>query len=1102
MRASPSICSYDHDDLAEFFDPRTLTAAQALVHGVLNLACDADMIFAEVKAPGKRAHEVDVIVNRRGSRLELDGDCTCHGSLLCVHMAAVLLAHLGPQPGLTEGVVRPELVRWLEALRTHVAGDEGGSGRRNNSNSALAYVLRPAQYGAHCQVDLFKCSRTREGSIRTIGQPWSNVEGALQKPPQFVDASDLAVLRLLWFAGSHDRYNPRFVLSGPNGAAALELMLATGRLFAPVEFGRSDVTPLHAGPARPSKMLWDPQHDDRLRPRLQTEPSSASVILTEPAWYIDSEANLAGVAELPWAASWISEFMSMPAVSAKEAPAVAAVLREISPALPTPPARDASSLRVIDVQPVPVLHLDSWQVASWSSMNGTRGRSEAVDHATVSFEYGGIDFAAGSTTTLVKGDGGELIQVRRRSESEQARQAELKRAGLKALQTGHMHAAKPWPQGVLGLEGQGAWPEFMRLHLPDLRTAGWRVEMTEGFRFNVIEIDAIDGRIVAAADGWFDLEMGIVVADRKVRLEPLLAELFRRDRRWLSGGLEEIPDKDEIDLRGDRGERIRIQALRLKPVVRVLVDLFDGLDNAGMRVFKLDAGRLEALSDTGRWEFHGEGSIQQLARRLREAGGVGSVPTPSTLKGELRAYQQQGLSWMQFLREQGLCGVLADDMGLGKTVQTLAHLLAEKEAGRLDRPALIVVPTSLVHNWIDEAKRFAPSLRVLSLQGLQRKNCFEQIADHDLVLTTYALLWRDQEALAKHPYHLLILDEAQFVKNANTRSASAIRELQARHRLCLSGTPLENHLGELWSLFDFLLPGFLGSQKDFAKRWRTPIEKGGDSVRRDLLAKRIRPFMLRRRKDEVTKDLPAKTTIVRNVDLEGAQRDLYETVRTAMQEKVRAAIAEQGFNRSQIVVLDAMLKLRQVCCDPRLINLPSAKKVNESAKLEMLMGMLRNLLDEGRRVLVFSQFTGMLALIAQAAESAGMPFVTLTGDTTDRATPVRIFQSGEIPLFLISLKAGGVGLNLTAADTVIHYDPWWNPAAENQATDRAHRLGQDKPVFVYKLIVAGSIEEKIVSLQEKKAALVEGILSQDASGAVKFSAEDLDALFEAMPTAG
>jgi SNF2 family DNA or RNA helicase len=751
----------------------------------------------------------------------------------------------------------------------------------------------------------------------------------------------------------------------------------------------------------------------------------------------------------------------------------------------------------------------------------------------VSFDYDGVSINVDSSVTLVPMPGGDVIHIRRRYEAEKKRLLELRKTGLQKVPTSRVYASRLLPDTMLGLSDADAWSAFVNDAVPELVRQGWRVTMAPAFRYNVIEIDAIDGTAHQAGDGWFDLEMGIRIGERNVRLEPLLADLFRRDRRWLNGGLDSIADHEPIELKTEENKRLRLRADRLKPVVRVLVDLFDSLggtlaEGAPLRVPSVDAGRLEALNDTGRWQFRGDDSIRQLARRLQAGPGLREVPVPRGLKAELRTYQQQGLNWMQFLREQDLAGVLADDMGLGKTVQTLAHILAEKEAGRLSRPALIVVPTTLVHNWREEARRFAPGLKVLVLNGPQRKERFEQIGEHELILTTYALLWRDQKVLAEHEYHLLILDEAQYVKNATTKAAQAIRGLRARHRLCLTGTPLENHLGELWSQFDFLLPGFLGTQKDFTRRWRNPIEKNGDGVRRALLARRIRPFMLRRRKDEVAKELPAKTTIVCSVDLEGAQRDLYETVRTAMQEKVRAAVSAQGLARSHIIVLDALLKLRQVCCDPRLVRMlrangaaqqgddsaagnsarPDREKVEKvekgaravrSAKLDLLLSMLPELIEEGRRVLLFSQFTGMLSLIAAALDEAAIPYVLLTGDTADRITPVERFQQGEVPLFLISLKAGGVGLNLTAADTVIHYDPWWNPAAENQATDRAHRLGQDKPVFVYKLIAAGSIEEKIVELQEQKAGLADSILSEDAAGAAKFSDDDLDALFAPMP---
>ncbi|WP_080894195.1 DEAD/DEAH box helicase, partial [Ralstonia solanacearum] len=848
---------------------------------------------------------------------------------------------------------------------------------------------------------------------------------------------------------------------------------------------------VRSGPERGAQIAWQVQPDARVRPVLQATPAATHLLTTtQPCWYVDAHAGEAGILVMPWPAEQVEDLLSMPAISLDEAALVGNVLREVAPDLPKPPAQDVASVQVVDTIPVPVLTLDTlprWAVTP-------------LDFATVSLDYAGHSLVANSNTTLVRTPAGEVVQIRRQADTERQRLLELQKAGFRKISANRAYGPKPFPEGLLGPENEDAWPSLVKHVLPALKERGWRIVMTDAFRHNVIEIETIDGNLHQSGDGWFDVEMGITVNGRPVRLEPLLADLFQRDKRWLSGKLEAIADDEAIDLTTDRGERLRLRADRLKPVVRVLIDLFDSL-GSGMRISTWDAARLAALDQTGRWQFHGDASIRQLAQRLVAGPGVTDVPVPIGLQAELRAYQRQGLAWMQFLREHDLSGVLADDMGLGKTIQTLAHILTEKEAGRLERPVLIVVPTTLVHNWCEEAQRFAPTLRVLNLHGAQRHTRFDQIGEHDLILSTYALLWRDQAMLAKHDYHLLILDEAQYVKNAATKSAATIRELRARHRLCLTGTPLENHLGELWAQFDFLLPGFLGTHQDFTRRWRSPIEKGGDAVRRELLARRIRPFMLRRRKDEVATELPPKTTIVRAVELEGAQRDLYETVRSAMQEKVRAAIAAKGLARSHIIMLEALLKLRQVCCDPRLVKISQAARIKESAKLELLLGMLPALIEEGRRILLFSQFTGMLDLIAAALQKARIPYVMLTGDTADRATPVKRFQQGEVPLFLISLKAGGVGLNLTAADTVIHYDPWWNPAVENQATDRAHRLGQDKPVFVYKLITAGSVEEKIVAMQQQKAALAEAILSEDGAGAVKFSAEDIEALFEPIPAA-
>ena len=439
-------------------------------------------------------------------------------------------------------------------------------------------------------------------------------------------------------------------------------------------------------------------------------------------------------------------------------------------------------------------------------------------------------------------------------------------------------------------------------------------------------------------------------------------------------------------------------------------------------------------------------------------------------------------------------------MGLGKTIQALAHICLEKQAGRLTNPCLIVSPTSVLPNWVQEATIFAPSLSILSIQGSQRKELFSNMKDADIVLTSYPLLSRDKDFYVGQSFHLVILDEAQVIKNPRAQVSQVARSLNSNHRLCLTGTPMENHLGELWSLMSFLMPGLLGSEKKFRSVFRTPIEKRADQERHQLLSKRVKPFMLRRTKQSVIKELPDKQVSIVSIPLSKEQRELYETVRLRVNKKVRQAISNQGIGRSHILVLEALLKLRQVCCDPRLVKgveVPEAPKV--SSKLERLMEMIIEMVEEGRKILLFSQFTSMLSLIEERLKDHKINYVKLTGATKDRKTPVEEFQKGEAPLFLISLKAGGSGLNLTAADTVIHYDPWWNPAVEDQATDRAHRMGQRKKVFVYKLVSKDTVEEKILSLQSKKKALTENILEKHTGQKASFDDKDLKMLLEPLP---
>ena len=370
--------------------------------------------------------------------------------------------------------------------------------------------------------------------------------------------------------------------------------------------------------------------------------------------------------------------------------------------------------------------------------------------------------------------------------------------------------------------------------------------------------------------------------------------------------------------------------------------------------------------------------------------------------------------------------------------------------------------------------------------------------EYDIILSTYPLILRDQEKLEKIEFYMIVLDEAQYIKNAQAKVTQAIADLKSEHRLCLTGTPMENHLGELWSLFHFLMPGFLGNKKQFQEFYRTPIEKDHDADRQQGLVRKIRPFILRRSKDDVLTELPKKTTIIQYVELEQDQRDLYETIRVSVQNELMKGIAAHGLHKSQIAILDGLLKLRQVCCDPRLVKSETAKKVQSSAKLEALKIMLKEMVEEKRRILLFSQFVGMLELIEQECQTMGIKYLKLTGDSKNRDLLVDEFQTGRIPLFLISLRAGGTGLNLTEADTIIQYDPWWNPAVEQQAASRAHRMGQEKPVFVYKMISKGTVEEKILGMQSKKQALADRLLANQGTISTKLELEDIDMLFSAI----
>ncbi|MBS4099069.1 MAG: DEAD/DEAH box helicase [Sulfuricella sp.] len=1090
---------------------RGLAYYQAGKVTALDIQQDGRLITALVAGSGANRYRVYIQVREQAAgRVQIDGECGCPLAFNCKHVVAALLkaqvqeiaaaplAQTRQTPG--EAPLPHEISAWLSEMARATLPAPGRDELPEDVLQRLLYVLSLSTSAVPRLEVAFFTSRLLKAGGFGKATPYYNVANALQGtvPRYFSERDREIVVALSLPRATNGR------LTGARGAKLVEEMLATGRCF----WKTPESAPLTLGEKRAAQPVWVMDEAGGQRLQFETTPP-LRVLPLSPPWYVDEAASACGELDTGLPADIAGALAAAPLIPPQLAGRIGKELAEKLPGMMAPLPRPIREKEVADVVPIPCLRFYTLELEPvfYGSYRRQKNAAypETLNLARLEFDYGGtrVDVLP-IERAVTRRSGDELLHIVRNPVIEKAYVEQLGDLGFFFVD-GYAFPNLPRKhQGTLAMGGDDDedWIDFCLHDLPELRAAGWQVEMEPSFRFRFAEVEDWTATVdEGGGNDWFGLELGIQVDGQQVNLLPVLLDLIRRFPKEMSASsLAQLPTENSFIGHLADGRLVTLPVPRVQSILSVLVEIFDKGADANperLELSAVQAGRLTELEDaaTGlRW-LGGE-RLRELGRRLRDFQGIQPVAPPAGLKAELRGYQQEGINWLQFLREYGLAGILADDMGLGKTVQALAHILVEKASGRMDRPCLVVAPTSLMFNWRREAERFAPELRVLVLQGLSRKQHFETIGDYDLVLTTYPLLPRDKEALTAQEFHLLILDEAHIIKNPKSQATRIVHQIKARHRLALTGTPLENHLGELWSLFHFLLPGLLGDEKEFRQLFRTPIEKHGDGARRTVLSRRIAPFLLRRTKSQVAGELPPKTEIVRSCELAGAQRDLYEAIRVAMHEKVRQEIDKKGVNRSQIVILDALLKLRQACCDPRLLKLPVAKRVEQSAKLELLMSLLPEMVEEGRRILLFSQFTSMLALIELELAKLNLPYVILTGDTIDRATPVQRFQDFEVPLFLISLKAGGVGLNLTAADTVIHYDPWWNPAVENQATDRAHRIGQENPVFVYKLVTEGTVEEKIVALQGKKRELAQGVLEGNGETGAPLSADDLTMLFE------
>ena len=662
------------------------------------------------------------------------------------------------------------------------------------------------------------------------------------------------------------------------------------------------------------------------------------------------------------------------------------------------------------------------------------------------------------------------------------REAGLEEAELIMVEEGKEALASPererWAEDALrqwGFEGPGRGGRFV------LR------EREAILRFHAHGLRALDPEwTIIKGERFVDFSRSIVPLQPVYRLEG-------RGEDWF-----------EVSLHYEAGDGTRVTQGEVR---RLLETGRSSLSPGGGRQAVLDSGQaeeaLETLADCDP-DQHGPGVFRvdhrQAAYLKQSAAGLSLLPDneelwggqpgralePVEMKGVLRPYQVEGVKWFWRLAELRMGGILADDMGLGKTVQTLAFLASR------GGPALVVCPSSLVHNWIAEAERFLPGMEAIAIEGRGRKEILDSHPAADLLVTSYALLRIDLELYREREFEVVVLDEAQHIKNPEAQVSRAAFRLRAKHRFALTGTPIENSVRDLWSIMNFVMPGYLGERERFAERFEKPLGRGNVPSLQRRLARRLKPVVLRRLKQEVAQDLPGKIEQVRYCELSARQREVYESI---LRES-RSLISSAEGGRKRMLALTALLRLRQACCDLRLLDLPEVGE-DGSVKMAELKSLLEEAVAGGHRVLVFSQFVQMLQGVVPMLSELGYEFCYLDGQTKDRGGVVRRFQESPVPVFLISLKAGGVGLNLTGADTVIHVDPWWNPAVEAQATDRAHRIGQKRVVTSYKLITRNTVEEKILALQERKRELISATLEAEAAaGEATLSENEIFSLFE------
>ncbi len=1056
-------------------------------------------ISAQVNDPLVGICKTFININQQGELLQIDGECSCEQEFNCSHVVATLLQYIETDAPAKNSPAnnrqeRPRAVDrkisdpTIKPVNTEVANTESATKKK------LHYVLSLQEQKLVLHLFLVSDETTTAYTANLL----------LKNPPRFIQSQDLQLFQLL--ADKHrDPGGSGFVLN-QNSDVLIKALIQT----ACCHWQDTKQPTLKYRSVKSGKWYWQQYADGRQRLVVSMKDETLRLLPTLPLLYLDCKQHCIGLVNTGFLPRQDQQLFELPAfhVGDIQAALKKTPLKQLTDRLPQPLLAQTINKKQVRPQAGLQLRVKQGEPTKRNSKNAClkkdglkKFKLELKLELKLEFHYPGWTIhynEPGSYVGQFSGD--DFIQWQRDAEFELSMAKQLQTLGWSNVNAQN----NTWTLAA-DLNDQAS-ASFLVFDCPQLLQQNWRIQYKNCP--DILQMEQLRWQSdFSIAANHRQIVFSIRLDTENVEPINFLKVLAQNLKRgWIN--TKELSVDGHSVLATENRQLIVIANRHLKPVLDCLLELNAAkpLDKAGALL--LSRGRFQAvhtlLNDLAQeLDIHIKLSVELDKLQHHKVVEFHQTDESSGVNAQLRAYQQQGVDWLHALFQHQLGGVLADDMGLGKTLQILAFLWQCKCRGQLKHPVLILAPTSVLSNWKSEIQTFTPGLKALLLHGPQRHQYFPFIDDNDLIITSYPLLIRDLQLLLAHPWQMLILDEAQAIKNANSLTAKAVREFNATINICMSGTPVENHLGELWALFDFTLPGLLGAKQQFNDWFRYPIESRNDAVQHDLLVERISPVMLRRSKAEVLPQLPEKVYQSVFIELSDSQQQLYETIHQQMSQSLRDNIRYRGLNASRMHILDALTRLRQICCDPRLLpgGLPgeisaerSVEKKPASSKLNYLLDMLDEMLEQGRKILLFSQFTSLLSLLEGELKRKNINYALLTGQTRKRDEQIKRFQQGQVPLFLISLKAGGSGLNLTQADTVIHYDPWWNPATENQATDRAHRIGQNKSVMVYKLIAANTIEEKIVELQKNKQNIADNLL-QGASQK-NFNSRDLNSLLQ------